>query len=239
MKVRSRLASRDPRRSATTTRAPGPARGSRRPRGVRQPPKQGSTRDRVALGVEARAQVRAVDRRRRLLERAHVVDGVAPRGREVGVLEARPRSRRDRAGTSKRRHGSSISVGERLAGRALRADAHDLDRRDRRGARRPGGSTRRGTGARGAPARAPRALSSGAARLLRRSCRPRAPRSAAPRASATSLPIGARPPRRVHEVEPEQDARAAGAVDLAPHRARPRSRRGRGRSRAPPTSPPG
>src|SRR5262249_54253718 len=81
----------------------------------------------IALGVEARAQVRAVDRGRRPLERARIVDRVACA--ELAVLELDRAARRIRS-TRPAQPRILDAFGE-IALVRPGVDPHDLDRLDR------------------------------------------------------------------------------------------------------------
>src|SRR5207244_13157395 len=85
--------------------------------------------DALPLGVVLAAEPARVDRGRRLLDRTHVVGGVAPGRDEVGVLELHPAPPRvGRA--AKAEPGVLDERPDRLPRVALRADADDLDAPD-------------------------------------------------------------------------------------------------------------
>src|SRR5690606_8421820 len=171
-----------------------------------------------ALGVVPAAQQPRVHRGRRLLDRAHVVEDLAVVGEEVGVVEL------DRAAGGVGRAGQGApgildQALDRLAGPALRADPHHFDARDAMAlvARVVALAAAQPLETLG---REPAARHVGAAGLLLQ---------AAGGAHAEERRLGElrlaahrhHAARRVQQVEPQQDALAARAVDGAPLERRP------------------
>ena len=169
--------------------------------------------DAVALVVVLAAQVAGVDRRRRLLDGAHVVDRVAAAGDEVRIVELdRAAGRIRRALEAPPRILDQRS--DRLAGMLLRADAHDLDARDETAL------VARVVALAAADALQPLRGERGH-RVLRAAglLLERADGADAEVRRGRQLHLAAHrlgPVRCVEQIEPEQDAIAAGAVDLAP-----------------------
>jgi hypothetical protein len=168
--------------------------------------------DGVALIVESRAELGAVDRGCRRLEGAHVVDGIVVALRELGIVEL------DRAAGGIRRTceappGILDPRCDRLPGFGLGADPDHLDRDDRMA----------GVARVVALAEAER-LQSVRAELVAKRLRTAGLLSVgAGGAYAKARRVGEpdltahrrRAARSVQQIEPQQDARPAGAVDLA------------------------
>src|SRR3990172_8582779 len=162
--------------------------------------------------LERAAEVRRVDGGGRLLDRPHVVDGLARAGHELRILELD-----DAAGGAGRAReglpGVVDEIGHGLFGPQLRADAHHLDARDSAALLAGGGALAAAEGLQ-ALRRERLARELGAARgLLEGAARAHAEarrEGERGRRSHRDLALGC-----VHEIEPEQDALAARAVDLA------------------------